>query len=238
MVALDMRKKLEVQKKSETLGLVMQKRGLLTAPTMRVGIDIDISGSMDDEINDGSVQKVLNQCLGVGFKFDDNQSIDVWTFNTGSKYIGTCGINDYDDYVRAKGIRATGGTSYGPVLQDNVDFFFGAQKKGGFLGFGSKEVVDNTPALVLFITDGDNGDGYNGPARVVQAAADKPIYFMMVGINNQGVQFHTLKQLADDMPNVGFVKMNGFNLSDEQLYEAIINQELVDWVKKFTPATV
>lgn len=240
---LDMRK--EVESKAAIVGLNLAKKGINTAPIMRVVAAIDISGSMDDEIRDGSVQKVFNQLLGLAFKFDDNGEIDVWQFDDRCDYLGTAGVNDYNSYCSR--LRSRGGTAYSPFIADIVNRMFAEQVKssGGFLGFGSKKEVikDETPVLVLVITDGaplSEGSSastqYLRIAPVLRAAQSKPIYFQMVGINNQGEQFEVIRRLADDLPNVGFIKMNGFSQTDEQLYEELISDELVEWIKNTVKA--
>lgn len=248
---LDMTKKAKVEASANTLGLVLSKKGLNKAPTMRVATLIDISGSMDDEIRDGSVQKVFNQLMGVAFKFDDNAEIDMWIFNTHSYYVGTAGINDLDSYVKQHGIRAEGGTAYSPAVRDVTKFMFGPRyeevavtKKGLF---GTKTVMErqlvepsNTPVLVLMITDGapyNEGSTvssqFNNILPAFKEAAKYDIYFQMIGVNNQGEKFEVISRLADELPNVGFVKMSDFSASDEHLYEAIVTDELIEWIKKF-----
>lgn len=253
---------LELTKKAQKVGLVLAKNGLTTPPIMRVAIAMDISGSMDDEFADGSVQKITDQLLGVGVKFDDDGSIDVFQFDDRADYVGTCTTNDYGSFIRTEGVGVRGGTAYSPVVRLMTSGFFSSPasavgkrsrgqpgKPGGFL---SKEVpptdalttsISDVPVLAFIITDGqplaegrDPGQQYRNILPAFEAAQSHPIYFQIVGINNQGEEFEVCQRLADDLPNVGFIKMNGFGKSDDDLYREVISAELVAWVKKFTPS--
>lgn len=238
----------DLAKRVQTAGVVLAKKGLTAPPIMRVWMAIDISGSMDDEIRDGSVQKVMDQLQGVAGKFDDDGSIDVVKFDDRAEYVGVCEASDYGRYVNSAGIRARGGTAFSPFITLITNKLFPApapQKSGGIGGlFGLKKEaapapVSDVPVLVLIITDGEPmseghyaDEQYRRIAPALQHAAQYPIYWHFVGINNQGVEFKVLKQLADDLPNVGFIKMNGFNKSDEELYNEVLCDELIAWVKK------
>jgi hypothetical protein len=238
---------IELDKKAETVQRVLLDKGLATAPTMRVAVAIDISYSMKDEFEDGSVQKVLDQLLGVAKTFDDDGAFDMWQFDDRTDYIGQASEADYGTYVRSKRLGVRGGTLYSPCLRDITSRMFGAaqtqtttQKKGGFLGFGAKTVQQTAniggsdePVMVLFITDGAPQETISAVRAVLKDAQKHNIYFQMIGINNQGEEFELLSTLADELPNVGFVKMNGFRNTDEQLYRAMITDELVAWVSKF-----
>lgn len=241
---LDMTKREKVEAKSKTLGLILEKHGILQAPIMRVAAALDISGSMSTEYSRGNVQKVFDQLLGISFKFDDNGEIDIWKFDDRADYVGAACPEDLESYIRDNGIGIRGGTAYSPVIGSIIDFMFGAKSEGGFLGFGAKKVVNNMPALAMMITDGAPQDEGNTPAEqyrrikpVLERAEQYPIYFMMVGVHQNASHFEVLERLADDLPNVGFVSMSGFNNTDEQLYEAVINPELIDWIKKFQVTT-
>ena len=123
-----------------------------------------------------------------------------------------------------------------------MEFYFGpstiTEKASGFFGKlfgGSKEVAtqptSKEPAMLLFITDGANGDRTEAERVLREAAANSPMYFNMVGIGPAD-QFSFIERMADELPNVGFVSMESLNMTDEELYEKVVSQEFVDWVKK------
>lgn len=239
---------IELDKKAaEVNRIVLAKSGLATAPTMRVAVALDISYSMKDEFDDGSVQKVLDQLLGIAKTFDDDGAFDMWTFDDRVDYIGQATENDFGTFVRSKRLGGRGGTIYSKVLRDIPAKMFGAaqtststKKTGGFFGFGAKTVNETAsiggsddPVMVLFVTDGAPSERESDVMAALRAVQDKPIYFQLIGINNQGEDFVFLRHAADELPNVGFVKMNGFKQSDAQLYDALISDELIEWVKKF-----
>jgi hypothetical protein len=226
---------------------------------MQVLFGIDCSYSMDDEFKDGSVQTVTDQMLGIGMKFDDDGEIDVFKFASDAQYVGKCTEADYGKYIRTSGLKPYGGTAFSPLIKLMPAHIFGAPAaspapaKTGLFGFGKKETVqpsaaasaaNQTPALALIVTDGapfDEGGGHDAQFRAIRpslvAAQAYPIYFHFIGISNQPGTFRVLEMLANDLPNVGFVPLSGFNKSDDEIYGEIICKELVDWVKSFANNT-
>lgn len=224
---------ISLEKRAETVGITLEKRGLKQAPIMRVCAGIDISGSMTDEFADGSVQHAFDQLLGISMKFDDNGEIDVWAFDTKSHRAPSAKPEDYNKYIGTRrgqgkfGFWPGGGTNYAPVLRDIVAEMFPEEKKG-FFNF-SKKPSDNSPVMVLFITDGEPSDGTEA-ARVIADARSKNIYFQLIGVGND-CRFNTLKRIADDYENAGFVQLINVKMSDEELYDALISPELVTFIK-------
>ena len=236
---------IDLNKRAEKVNIVLAKRNLATAPKMRVGFVTDVSGSAQWMYDRGIIQNTLDRLLAVALKFDDNGEMDVWSFHNNFNRLATASAADEKTYVRNEILGKAslwGGTSYAPVMNDVVTFYFKDEvvekKSGGFLGFGGKtEKVavaksDKTsPALCLFITDGVNDD----PAKTLQVLKDAvkyPVYWMMVGVGDAR-HFKFLEQVADDLPNVGFVNLESLDITDEQLYEEIINPELVEFIRKF-----
>lgn len=236
-------------KRTQLAGAMLAKKGLTAPPIMRVGLAIDISGSMADEFADGSVQMVIDQMLGIAAKFDDDGSIDIFQFDDRADYVGVCEASNYGNYVTEAGLRVRGGTAYSPCVRLITEHMFSASptqaKSGMFSGlFGKKAPPSQAPSssdipvLIFFITDGaPYSEGrsvsaqYSAIKPAFEAAQAHPVYFQMIGINNQSDQFEVIEKLADDLPNVGFVGMNGFGKTDEQLYSEVISDELVSWVK-------
>lgn len=235
---IDLKKKVDI---------VLTKRNLINVKA-RVGLAIDISGSMQSLYNNGTVQRVVERILAVATRFDDNGELDVWTFANGFDRIGGVTEVGFENYVNReiiqnRSISKWGGTSYSPVIRDVLENYFPASfvekvtgKLFGLFG-GKKETVavetpldSQDPAILIFITDGENTD-MNETIRLLEAAHNKKIYFQFVGIGNEGFRF--LSKLADDYRNTGFLKIaNVAKISDDDLYEGLITEELATWFKQ------
>lgn len=232
---------ISLEKKAEKVGILLTKKGINQAPTMRVGIAIDVSGSMSGLYSSGALQTAFDQMMGVAVKFDDNGELDVFEFNHDCRYLGTSNPSNYADYVK-KNVHISGGTNYGPIVDQATKFFFGGgagdsgQKKGLLGGlFGKKTetpaatAVDNTPVLMLVLTDGEPGD--SGPVlRMLEQNQSRPIYWHFVGIGGNRRSFPTIAKLADALPNVGEVYLDRLQMSDDEIYEQLICDELVQWI--------
>jgi len=134
---------------------------------------------------------------------------------------------------------------YSPFINAIVNrMFTGAPPaKTGFslFGFGkgkTPQAAGQEPVLVLVITDGEPSP--TDVPRIEAAlkdAASYPIFFAFIGMSNQSVRFPTLDRLNRDHSNVGFITMK-FNQPDSVLYEQIITTKLIDFIKRYIPATV
>ena len=244
----------DLQKRQEAVKFVLEKRNIANAPTMRVGVALDVSGSARNIYSNGTMQATIDRLIPIAMRFDDNGELDVWSFDTGCDQLASVSKQDYEEFIKREIINNAqiskwGGTYYAPPMEKMMQFYFGsnkaadmAKKASGFLGglFGKKEataVAPTTsasgvavPAMALFITDGANSDRREAEA-VMRASQDKPIYWQLIGVGNPS-EFGFLRQMADDLPNAGFVHMSSLSMSDEQLYDALLSQELADFVKK------
>jgi hypothetical protein len=247
---------IDLEKKEKIVRINLEKRGVRNAPTMRVVAAIDVSGSMGPHMRipangQSALQRSFDQLLGVAVTFDDDGSIDVFEFDNRARRMPTATASDFGNYIE-KNIRAQGGTEYSPVIDAIVNDMFSvappaapAPAKSGFFGgmFGKKTetpaapapvTADNSPVLVLFFTDGANSDGITKVRNSLTRAQQHDIYFQMVGVGSDS--FATLQQLGDEFPNTGFIRLDTFGMSDAEVYEALISEELCEWVAKFQPA--
>jgi hypothetical protein len=249
----------DLQKKAELVTDLLKKEGVVNIPKMRVGGALDVSISMRPHIDDGRpgnrLQKTVNQLMGPAIKLDDNGEIDMFKFDDYCEYVGTCSPATYSNYVQKNGIRVRGGTAYAPIVKAVLDFYFkqGAKvvvepAKKGLFGFGSKPAVintlpdsiDTTPVLFMIITDGEVSPADRRETeKLLREAIDKPIYFHFVAVGGgKGgggpVGFPTIHYLADALPNVGEVYLPDFGMSDEAVYEQLICDELIVFLKKFS----
>lgn len=219
VVAIDM------SKHNENLGkvLVDMSKGSkvdMTKHAAKVALAMDYSGSMDVLFNNGSVQETVSRLLPIALKFDDNGALESWLFSNGAKKLDPVTGQNYNTYVKnvmKKSGMCMGGTNYAPVLRNIIDYY----KKG----------TDNTPAFVIFITDGANSDKYETNS-VIKELSEYNLFVQFIGIGNEN--FTYLKSLDDiegrKHDNTGFIAVKDMNaMSDEQLYTEILRQ-YKDWL--------
>lgn len=205
--------------------IVLTKRGLDTPPPTRVCLAVDVSGSMAGLYSNGTVQRVVDRLLAVAAKFDDDGSLDVFTFDTRSHECKPATAALFNGYVQQEILGTNGpkwgGTSYAPVIKDVTNKFFAKKIFGGRQG--------GLPAFVIFITDGENDDKQNAIAALKDSES-VDIYWQMVGIG--GAAFTFIRHVADTMGNVGFMDIRDVaTIPDEQLYEGLVNEEFAAWIK-------
>lgn len=210
--------------RKETFSLVLTKNGL-NGIKARVGIVMDMSGSMRPQFKDGTVQSVFERVLPVASRFDDNGELDVWLFDDGQKRLDSISERDFYQYVDREilGKRENqlwGTTSYAPVMRDVFQKYV-------------VEEPSNLPTYILFVTDGNNDDKTE-TAQVMREAAKYGIFWQFVGIGNERFEF---LQKLDDLTgrvidNANFFKLNDINkISDEELYSRLMG-EYPDWERQ------
>lgn len=189
--------------------------------TARVALAMDYSGSMDRLFNSGAVQDTITRLLPVALRFDDNGELESWLFSNGKKKLKPVTISNYENYVKnvmLKSGMSMGGTEYAPVLKDIVKYY-------------NQSDLSNTPAFVIFITDGVNSDR-SETDKIIRELSEYNIFVQFVGIGNE--TFNYLRCL-DDMPgrkcdNTGFISVKDMEqINDEELYAELIKQ-YKDWL--------
>lgn len=240
---------IQLQKRAEMVGIVLAKRGITKVPPVRVGMALDVSGSAQSFYSSRTgpsvMQETIDRLLGVALKFDDNGELDSWLFHHDVlPQLPTLTESDegsYVDKVILKQHGLWGATKYAPVLQSVMDYYFSSktvtEKVGGLFGFGAKTVTktiesgSKDPAMLLFVTDGENSDQREAAHVLREAAKSSPVYFQMIGVGPAS-SFRFIKEMADDLPNVGFVNLSTLTMSDNELYEQLVNPEFCEWIKK------
>ncbi len=226
---------INLQKRAEAVGIVLAKRNVLKAPTVRVGAALDISGSTKEMYKKGIIQETVDRLLAIAMKFDDNGQIDMWSFTDGFDRLETASASPYGNYVAQHilgnpEVTKWGATSYAPVIRDMVRHYYGSDALA-FLGrlFGAQPAAAPQPAMILFITDGANDD-HAATQEILRACENRNVYFQMVGVG-PAREFGFIKQVAATLPNVGFVNFSSLDVSDEVIYESLISEEFCSWVK-------
>lgn len=211
--SIDLRKKI--------VGFTLVKKQL-TNVKARVGIVLDITGSMRNLYSSGVVQEVVERILAVACQLDDNGSLDVWVYDTEFSRLPPVTERDLGSYVfnhimNNDSIHKFGRNNEPPVMEDVIQKY-------------TREEMDTTPVFIIFINDG----GVVKPTqKVIMASSSLPIFWQFVGIGDS--DFEVLKQL-DTMggrlvDNANFIHLERIEeVNDEQLYDQLLN-EFPQWLK-------
>ncbi|WP_426956190.1 VWA domain-containing protein [Muricoccus radiodurans] len=224
MSMIDLRKK---------AGIVLAKRKIHTVRA-RVGFAIDVSGSMKELYVRGVVQAVSERFLALAMNLDDDGSMDAWAFDERMATLPTITGSSIGGYVRREimdsPISKWGGTAYAPPIAAARANWFEAERVGGFLGFGGRKVEKpQTPALLLFLTDGENTD-QRETETAIEATSSRPLYIQFIGIG--GGSFPFIERMGDRYPNVGFMSVPDIaSIPDDALYEGLVTDELATWLR-------
>lgn len=204
---IDLRKKL--------VQITLEKKNL-TGVRARVGIVLDISGSMQRLYNNGTVQEVVERVLAVAAKFDDNGSLDVWVYDNEFSRLPSVTERDFGRYVfthilNNREIHKFGANNEPPVMEDVIRKY-------------TKEEQDETPVFLIFIND---GGVLPKTKKIIHAASGEPIFWQFVGIGKS--DFKVLKQLdtleGRLVDNASFIQLNDIErISDEELYERLLTE--------------
>lgn len=226
---------ISLEKRSEEVKINLAKRDIANVKA-NVGILIDISGSMQGMFDRGIVQETIDRVFALSFNLDPDKALDVFVFNYGVKHLSQMKETHYGNYIKSVLLNETsvgGGTKYSPAVNEVTDFYKPEVKKvGGLFGFGGKEVLENPqPIFCIFITDGANDDQREA-FDAFKRTSPGNVYFQCVGIGDPS-SFQFLMEMAEKFDHVGFANLNKLDITDEALYDLLINAEFANWIKKF-----
>ncbi|MFY0759550.1 VWA domain-containing protein [Metabacillus dongyingensis] len=206
----------------KTAGIVLEKKKL-TGVVARVGLVLDISGSMRNLYKNGTVQKVVERILAVASQFDDDGMLDVWVYDNEFSRLPSVTERDFENYVNLQILNSDTIHKFGrndepPVMYDVMNKYL-------------KEDPSKDPAFIVFINDGGCKRTIKKP---VVSSSDKPIFWQFVGVGNS--TFEVLENL-DTMEgrfidNANFFHVQDIDaITDEQLYDRLLN-EFPDWIRE------
>jgi hypothetical protein len=206
----------------KTAGVILEKKQL-TNVVARVGLVLDISGSMRSLYKNGTVQKVVERILAVASQFDDDGTLDVWVYDNEFSRLKSVTENDFlnyvDEYIMNNDlIHKFGRNDEPPVMEDVIQKYTVEQP--------SKE-----PAFIVFINDGGCKRTIKKP---VVSSSSKPIFWQFVGIGDSN--FEVLEKL-DTMEGRFIDNANFFHIkdiektTDEELYNQLLD-EFPSWLKE------
>ncbi len=198
----------------------LKKKNLETT-VARVGLVLDISGSMSQRFKNGTVQEIVNKTLPLAVQFDDDGELDFWYYGTTARRMKSVNLDNYTDAVPADWKRLMmelGGRNNEPtVLKMVVDAYKNTK----------------IPAYVLFITDG----GVNHKKEIqniITEASHMPIFWQFVGVGGQnyGILERLDTMTGRYVDNAGFFALDDFKkVSNEELYARLL-EEFPKWLEE------
>ena len=223
-VKVSLEKKME--KAPELVSLVkplvfeLKKKNLETT-VARVGLVLDISGSMVPRFKNGTVQSIVNKTLPLAVQFDDDGELDFWFYGTTAKKMDSVNLKNYTTAVPEDWkhlMLDLGGRNNEPIVMRMV----------------VDEYKDTKiPAYVLFITDG----GVNQKREIqniITEASHLPIFWQFVGVGgkNYGILEKLDTMTGRYVDNAGFFALDDFKkVSNEELYARLL-EEFPSWLEE------
>src|SRR5690606_11427480 len=122
----------------------------------KVGIVLDISGSMNKLYKSGLVQAFAERILALGCKFDDDMEIDVFLFGKHAHHVEPMTLsnshNHINNLMRVHSLE--GDTRYGEAISAVRKFYFPDSN-----GDERKSIHSaSMPVYIMFLTDGSTSD--------------------------------------------------------------------------------
>lgn len=211
---------IDLKKKAATIVLEKKK---LTGVSARVGVVLDISGSMRKLYNEGVVQDVVERVLAVASQFDDDGELDVWVYDNEFSRLPAATEATFMGYVEKNILSNSGVHKFGrndepKVMEDVIRKY-------------TKQDPSGEPVFFVFINDGGCKPGIK---KFVVESSNQPIFWQFVGIGDSN--FDVLRKL-DTMEgrivdNANFFHLDDISqVSDEELYDQLLN-EFPMWLKE------
>lgn len=202
------------------LVLELKKKNLETT-VARVGLVLDISGSMVPRFKNGTVQSIVNKTLPLAVQFDDDGELDFWFYGTTARKMDSVNLKNYTTAVPEDWkhlMLNLGGRNNEPIVMRMV----------------VDEYKDTKiPAYVLFITDG----GVNQKREIqniITEASHLPIFWQFVGVGgkNYGILEKLDTMTGRYVDNAGFFALDDFKkVSNEELYARLL-EEFPSWLEE------
>ena len=204
---------------AKPLGVELKKKNLETL-VARVGLVMDISGSMTARFRNGTVQEIVNKTLPLAVQFDDDGELDCWYYGTTARRMDSVNLDNYTKAVPKEWkqlMLELGGCNNEPVVLKMVLDTYRDTK---------------LPVYVLFITDGGVSKK-SEIQKIITEASKLPIFWQFVGVGGSG---YGILEKLDSMKgryvdNAGFFALDDFKkVSNEELYARLL-EEFPKWLK-------
>ena len=208
--------------KKKTASIVLEKKQL-TGVTAKVGIVLDITGSMRKLYRDGVVQEVVERVLAVASQFDDDGELDVWVYDNEFSRLPAATEEIFMGYVEKNilsndSVHKFGRNDEPKVMKDVIQKY-------------TKEEPSDVPVFLVFINDGGCKAGIK---KFIVESSTQPIFWQFIGIGDSN--FDVLRKL-DTMEGRFVDNANFFHVpdidqvTDEELYNQMLN-EFPEWLKE------
>ena len=223
-VKVSLEKKME--KAPELVSLVKPlvfelKKKNLESTVARVGLVLDISGSMVPRFKNGTVQSIVNKTLPLAVQFDDDGELDFWFYGTTARKMNSVNLKNYTSAVPEDWkhlMLDLGGRNNEPIVMRMV----------------VDEYKDTKiPAYVLFITDGGVKQKRE-IQNIIKEASHLPIFWQFVGVGgkNYGILEKLDTMTGRYVDNAGFFALDDFKkVSNEELYARLL-EEFPSWLEE------
>lgn len=208
--------------RKQTAKLVLEKKKL-SGVIARVGLVLDISGSMRKLYKEGIVQEAVERILAVASQFDDDGAMDVWIYDNEFSRLPSVTEKELAGYVERRilndaHLKKFGRNDEPKVMEDVINKY-------------TKEEKEETPAFIIFLNDGGCKPGIK---KFIVESSTQPIFWQFVGIGNGN--FDTLRKL-DTMEGRVVDNANFFHLQAlEKITDATLYEQLLDefpmWLKE------
>jgi stress response protein SCP2 len=192
----------------------------------RVGLVLDISGSMSGRYSNGTVQEIVNKIVPLAAQFDNDGELDLWYYGSRPKRMPSVNLRNYQDAVPRDWGSLMFSLGYGNdeprVMKLVIEEYAVGECKNGAI-----------PAYVIFITDGGVGSERQMKELLI-TASKAPIFWQFVGVGGSG--YGVLERLDSmsgrHVDNANFFALDDFkSVPNDELYERLLN-EFPSWLKK------
>jgi hypothetical protein len=207
---------------TKTAAVSLEKSGL-TGQRAAVYLVLDHSGSMIPFYQNGSVQHLAEQALGLSANLDDDGLVPLIYFGSHVNQGEDVRLSSYQGVInRTHQTVGWGSTNYAAAIDYVVDLHHG----------------NPTPGLVIFQTDGEP-DSRPAAQDALREASRSPLHFAFVGFGNHVSFLQKLDDLRGRaVDNASFFHARDpHRVSDEQLYDGITH-EYAGWLAAATAAGV
>jgi uncharacterized protein YegL len=206
---------------AKTAAVSLEKKGL-DGHRAAVYLVLDHSGSMQPHYNNGNVQKLTNQALGLSVNVDTDGTVPVVYFGDDTHPAFNVSLGDYAGAVQQTHVHVPWGyTNYAAAIYDVADLH--------------AKVGSGAPGLVIFQTDGDpytrDGDAKKAAEKALKDVSNQSLFFSFVGF---GDELHFLRKLDNLRVGFGGRKVDNASLfetgrdpslvTDEELYDGIMHE--------------
>jgi hypothetical protein len=194
---------------AKTAAVSLEKTGL-TGQRAAVYLVLDHSGSMIPFYQDGSVQRLAEQALGLSVNLDDDGRVPLVYFGSHVSQVEDADLTGYQGVInRTHPQVGWGSTNYAAAIDYIVDLH------------GDSSI----PGLVIFQSDGEP-DSQQYAEDALREASTSPLFFAFVGFGNNIRFLERLDNLRGRaVDNASFFHARDpHRVSDAQLYDGITHE--------------